>query len=149
MNSKYKYFKKFYQVRIPSKFKTILSRFLFPLLVMLSREQSYRLGLIPIDDERIIMALKYVKGRVLDVGCGSNTFVKSYRNGIGVDIFNWKGCDKVIKDSAQLPFKNESFDTVSYLASLNHIPNRELSVRDSYRILKPGGRILITMISPK
>src|SRR5436309_3155450 len=45
-------------VRRPIWPKVFASRFAFPLLCLLSREQSLRLGLIPIDDERVIQAIK-------------------------------------------------------------------------------------------
>ncbi len=135
-------------VEIPSPSKTLASRLAFPLLSLLSRERSARLGLVPIDDERVIVALTHAKGRVLDIGCGANNFVCSYGNGVGVDVVRWEGCDVQIGDAAQLPFRDGSFDTVSYLACLNHIPNRETSVHDAFRVVRPGGRILVTMITP-
>lgn len=142
------YFSNADNIVIPGKFKTLASRIAFPLLSVLSREQSLKIGLTPIDDERVIMALKHTKGRVLDIGCGANNFVHSYGNGIGVDVAAWKGCDIVIDDAADLPFKEGEFDTVSYLACLNHIPNREDSVKEAARVLKKDGRIIITMITP-
>jgi len=143
------YFSQANNIRIPKKYKTILSRIAFPLLTLLSREQTLKLGLIPIDDERVIIAMKHTKGRLLDIGCGANNFVKSYGNGVGVDVAKWKGCDKVIKNAAKLPFKDNSFDTVSFLACLNHIPNRNNAVKEAGRVLKKDGRIIITMITPK
>lgn len=143
------YFSNADNIRVPSVYKTFLSRLMFPVLSLLSREQSLKLGLTPIDDERVIMALKHAKGRVLDIGCGANNFVHSYGNGVGVDVADWKGCDVVIKDAAKLPFKKAEFDTVSYLACLNHIPNRNESLKDAARVLKKDGRIIITMITPR
>ena len=119
------YFSNADNISVPSMFKKIRSRIAFPVLTLISREQSLAMGLTPIDDERVIMALKHTKGKVLDVGCGANNFVKSYGDGVGVDVADWKGCDVVIKDASQLPFDTASFDTVSFLACLNHIPNRE------------------------
>ncbi len=142
------YFEESDTITIPSITKRIASRIAFPLLSLLSREQSLKIGLTPIDDERVIMALRYTKGKVLDVGCGANNFVRSYGNGTGVDVAAWKGCDVVIKDAAKLPFKARSYDTVTYLACLNHIPNRDDSVKDAARVLKKDGRIIITMITP-
>ena len=142
------YFASADNIAIPSKSKMIISRIAFPLLSLLSREQSLKLGLTPIDDERVIMALKNTKGKLLDIGCGANNFVKSYGNGTGVDVAAWKGCDVVIKDAADLPFKKGSFDTVSYLACLNHIPNRDDSVKEAARVLSKDGQIIITMITP-
>lgn len=136
------------KITIPSKRKYILSRIAFPLLALLSREQSEKLGLTPIDDERVIMALKHTRGKLLDIGCGANNFVKSYGNGVGVDVESWKGADVVIDDASKLPFKAGSFDTVSYLACLNHIPNRTASVVEANRVLKKDGQLIITMIPP-
>lgn len=145
---KLQYFSNADNISIPSNKKRIISRIAFPLLIFLSREQSLKLGLIPIDDERVIMALKSVNGRTLDVGCGANNFIHSYGNGIGVDVSNWKGVDVVIDDAARLPFKSGEFDTVTYLACLNHIPNRTDSVKEAARVLKNDGQIIITMIPP-
>ncbi len=147
-NSELDYFSNDDTIAVPSKSKVFVSRLAFPLLSLLSREQSLKLGLTPIDDERVIMALKHTKGRLLDIGCGANNFVRSYGNGVGVDVANWKGADFVINDAAKLPFKKAEFDTVSYLACLNHIPNRTEAVKEASRVLKKDGQIIITMITP-
>ncbi len=47
-----------------------------------------------------------------------------------------------------MPFKKGTFETISYLACLNHIPNRANALREAYRVMKPGGRLLVTMIPP-
>jgi SAM-dependent methyltransferase len=149
MTKKLEYFSQDNKIVIPPLYKTVLSRIAFPVLCLMSREQSLKIGLTPIDDERVIIALKQTKGKLLDIGCGANNFVRSYGNGTGVDVAPWDGCDIVIEDAAKLPFKKNSYDTVSYLACLNHIPNREKSVQDAYRVLKPQGRLLVTMITPR
>jgi SAM-dependent methyltransferase len=143
------YFPSTAPVRIPGAAKVALSRIFFPLLAFLSREQSLRIGLTPIDDERVIVALRHAEGRVLDVGCGGNLFVRSYGDGVGVDVVNWEGCDLVVEDVGRLPFDDASFDTVTFLACLNHIPNRDGAVREAHRVLRPGGQILLTMITPR
>lgn len=143
------YFQSREAVRLPSPGRTLLSRVCFPVLALLSREQSLRLGLVPIDDERVIMALRRARGRVLDVGCGSNLFVRSYGDGVGVDVVPWEGCDMVLEEPTRLPFDDGSFDTVSFLACLNHIPEREAVMREAARVLRPGGQVLVTMIPPR
>lgn len=135
-------------IKQPSQVRVLLSRICFPLLSLLSREQSLKFGLTPLDDERVIMALRYVKGKALDIGCGANNFIRSYGNGTGVDVYPWEGVDKVVKDAAKLPFKDGEFETVSFLACLNHIPNRADALKEAYRVTKPGGRVLVTMIPP-
>lgn len=148
-NEKLEYFSHDESITIPSRLQTFASRLAFPLLSLLSREESLKLHLTPIDDERVIMALKNAEGRVLDIGCGANNFVRSYGNGVGVDVADWDGCDVVVKDTAKLPFKNGEFDTVSFLACLNHIPNREDAVKEAYRVTSKNGRVLVTMITPR
>lgn len=135
-------------IKQPRAARTFMSRLFFPVLSLLSREQSLKLGLVPIDDERVIMALRHAKGKALDVGCGANNFMRSYGNGVGVDVYPWEGVDQVLEDAAKLPFKNGTFETISYLACLNHIPNRADALREAYRVMKPGGRLLVTMIPP-
>ena len=120
---------------IPGRLKVIKSRVCLPLLSFLSRNKSLDLGLTPIDDERVIVALKNAKGRTLDIGCGANNFIRSYGNGLGVDVFPWKGCDMVIEDAAKLPFKKGEFSTISYLACLNHIPNRDRHINSNHELL--------------
>jgi SAM-dependent methyltransferase len=133
----------------PTARKRVLSRLALPLLSLISRERALDLGLVPIDDERVIMALRYARGRTLDVGCGANNFIRSYGDGVGVDVFPWDGADLVIEDPAKLPFADDEFDTVSFLACLNHITNRADALREAARVLKPDGRLLVTMIPPR
>jgi hypothetical protein len=66
------------------------------------------LGLTPLRQERIDACLPYVKGRLLDVGCGENLLVKAHGNGVGVDIFPWPGVN-VLCDTRRLPFQDGSF----------------------------------------
>ncbi len=143
------YFKYSDKITVPHPLKSFLSRLAFPLLSVLSRESSLKIGLTPIDDERVIMALKNTEGRLLDIGCGANNFVKSYGNGIGVDVAAWKGCDVVVKDAADLPFKDGEYDTVAFLACLNHIPNRNEAMLEAARVTSDEGKILVTMITPR
>lgn len=132
----------------PVLLKRIASRIAMPLLALLSREQSLKIGLVPLDDERVIQALRYTKGRALDIGCGANNYINSYGNGVGIDVYPWEGVDVVVKDAAKLPFKNGEFGTVAFLACLNHIPNRADALLEANRVLKKDGILLVTMIPP-
>lgn len=135
-------------IRRPKPLRVVLSRLMLPVLSLLSREQSLKTGLVPLDDERVIQALKFTKGKALDVGCGANNYIKSYGNGIGVDVYPWEGVDMVVKDAGKLPFKNGEFRTVAFLACLNHIPNRADALLEANRVLEKDGILLVTMIPP-
>ncbi|MCC6013368.1 MAG: class I SAM-dependent methyltransferase [Candidatus Verstraetearchaeota archaeon] len=50
-------------------------------------------------------------------------------------------------DAIYLPFRSSVFDKILYIATLHHIPNKEMrkmSIKECYRVLKKGGRIIIT-----
>lgn len=111
--------------------------------------------------ERFAKVLPEIHGRCLDVGAGDNALLSLYRErcknlGLdqeaarhsgGVDVIDWGGGCTIIESSAELPFDDNSFDTVCYIACINHIPERHEALIEARRVLRPGGRVLITMIS--
>ena len=98
---------------------------------------------------RIRVVQPHVRGRLLDIGCGLNRLVRGYGGqGVGVDVHQWGDVDLIVPDTARLPFGASEFDTVTFLACLNHISNRQAVLGEARRVLKPGGRVLITMIPP-
>jgi SAM-dependent methyltransferase len=118
-------------------------------LSILSDEQCARLGVTSINDERIEFARRFVRGRLLDLGCGRNRLVASYSQfGVGIDVFDWGARALVLRDTSRLPFLSQSFDAVAILAALNHIPNRAAVLADVNRVLRDDGRVVLTMITP-
>ena len=97
---------------------------------------------------RLRVVLPLVRGRLLDLACGYNNLTRAHGSGVGADVFPWNGIDVRIADAARLPFRDSSFDTVSVVAALNHIPNREAALHAALRVLRPGGLFLATMIGP-
>jgi len=98
---------------------------------------------------RVRAVLPHISGRLLDVGCGSNRLVRHYANGVGVDVHPWPGADVIVADTATLQWESASFDTVTIIAALNHIPNRAAVLNECRRVLRPGGRVVITMLTPR
>jgi SAM-dependent methyltransferase len=135
------------------EWQKIKDRFCFPFLIFLSSEQARALGLTPIDEERVAIALGRCRGLLLDIGCGTNELARRYRSrqgmAIGVDIHPWPGTD-VVCDTTRLPFPDGHFDTVLMLACLNHVPQSKRSqvLQEARRVLKGEGQLLITMINP-
>ena len=97
---------------------------------------------------RVKTVLPHIKGDLLDIGCGTNELARQYGNGIGVDVYQWGNVNLVVENTAKLPYDNGSFDTVTIIAALNHIPNREDVLKEANRLLRSDGIILITMIPP-
>ena len=74
--------------------------------------------------------------------------MKRYGNGVGVDVFDWGGGTIVVSNTAELPFEDASFDTVTFIACLNHIPDRLDVLREARRLINDDGRLVVTMIDP-
>lgn len=107
----------------------------------------------PFEKIRISQVLMHSDGNILDVGCGFNNLARNYRGNnpnslsIGIDSHNWHNMPDVIADARYLPIRNETFDSISFVASLNHIPYREKALDEARRVLKKDGKIYVTMIS--
>ena len=98
---------------------------------------------------RIRVVIPHIRGRLLDIGCGTNQLVKNYKGeGIGVDVYQWGSVDFVVEDSSKLPFNDQEFDTVTFIASFNHIPYRLAVLKEAFRVLKKDGIIIITILPP-
>lgn len=102
--------------------------------------------------ERFEYAAEEVVGYCLDIGCGKrNLFIAEYLSGHGkgVDVFRYEGLrdDVLLKDQTRLPFPDATFDSVTYIASFNHVPRsiRDIQLKEARRVLRPGGNIIITM----
>lgn len=107
-----------------------------------------RFGWTTLEAERLRAVLPHIRGRLLDIGAGPNALVRRYGDGVGVDAFDWGGGALVVADAGRLPFGDGEFDTAAFVACLNHIPNRGEALREAWRLLRPGGRLLVTMIDP-
>jgi ubiquinone/menaquinone biosynthesis C-methylase UbiE len=103
-----------------------------------------------LEQRRTTVVLRRIRGTLLDVGCGHNRLVRRYGSGIGVDVVDQSpdASTRVIDSSAGLPFPDGSFDTVTFLACLNHIPERDEALREARRVVKPDGQLIVTMIGP-
>ena len=114
-----------------------------------------RWGLSSLASERFDYVAAEVQGYCLDIGCGyGNRFIRDYLkgNGIGIDVFPYEGLAKenIVKDLTHLPFPDASFDSVTFIANLNHAPRsqRDAELAESFRVLRNGGNILLTMGLP-
>lgn len=94
----------------------------------------------------------YVDGKVLDFGCGNRSYEYLFdtENVVGLDILQ-SGHDHssenidIYYDGATIPFKNASFNTILSIEVFEHVFNLEEVLDELYRVLKPGGNILLSI----
>lgn len=84
-------------------------------------------------------------GRLLDLGCGiGHSFhLLSPRETVGVDVDGGalEGQDRetLVADMRELPFGDDSFESVLSVHSVEHVPDPERVVAEVSRVLEPGG----------
>jgi SAM-dependent methyltransferase len=137
-----------------SRLQLIVDAISFPVRAITLFDRD-RCGLSSLRTERFDYVEREVLGRTLDYGCGPhNRFVAENlnENGCGVDVFQYEGlcADNILKDPTSLPFDDGSFDSVTFIANLNHIPAqmRDSELAEAWRVLRPGGNVIVTMGNP-
>jgi ubiquinone/menaquinone biosynthesis C-methylase UbiE len=101
--------------------------------------------------EEVVRQLGSYGGPLLDIGCGSSPQVCKFHNVVGMDISVGKlgfvggktGGKFVGGSSDTLPFKSRIFDRIVVSEVIEHLSDPDLLERESFRCLKPGGRIVI------
>jgi len=96
--------------------------------------------------------------RVLDIGCHQGEFLEK----LGAAIGSSAGLDplatpretpryRIIAKSFAEPvdFPDRSFDAILLLATLEHIRDKAPLAREARRLLAPGGRLIMTVPSPR
>lgn len=126
-----------------------------PLLDVVSRHFA--------EQRRELMA--HARGRVLELGVGTGSNLAFYppevTDVVGIDPHDAvldraertvrrleaDGLDYRVRlqraDAARLPYDDASFDTVVAFLTLCTIPDHEAAARESHRVLRPDGRLLV------
>jgi SAM-dependent methyltransferase len=93
---------------------------------------------------------KYARGNFLDLGCGN----KPYETLYNPLTEKQTGCDAIQSDknrvdviclATDLKFNNNSFDSVLCTQVLEHVYDHHTMMKEIYRVLKPGGHIILTV----
>jgi len=91
--------------------------------------------------------------KVLEVGCNRGSIVKRLQelgvDACGVDVNTGAIADRLtnnvsVMDATNLDFPDNSFDKVYSLHTIEHIPDLKKALAEMERVLKPGGRLVLT-----
>lgn len=115
----------------------------------------------PLTDE--VARLGRLRGsRVLDVGCGPGTVARQLAQAFDVDAVGVDSSPKMIEAAQreagglaefsvgraeQLPLDDESVDAVVMRLVVHHL-DRPRAFRESFRVLRPSGRLVVTTTDP-
>lgn len=101
------------------------------------------------------------KKPILDIGCGDGyfakiTFANNFQLEVGLDVKESRinearklGIYKklVIYDGEKIPFPDNNFSTIVSNCVLEHVTHLDSVISEAYRVLKPGGALLTTVMA--
>lgn len=94
--------------------------------------------------------------RLLDAGCGTGWFSKAASDrgalvtsmDLGENLLSEvaKKCEteRVAGSILEMPFKKNTFDLIVCSEVIEHVPDPEKAITELYRVLKPGGTLVLT-----
>ena len=109
--------------------------------------------------ELVVAPMIPESGKGLDIGCRDGRYTK-YLKGLeltSIDIdprdmekLKAEGHGKfIVADVQQMPFPGNSFDFVLFSEVLEHVPDQKKALKEIARVLRPGGKVLITTPSAR
>jgi len=113
-----------------------------------------------IDGKRVKFVVAQIQQgeKVLDIGCGPGQMLEKLTQknteAIGIDVSSIalkraarKGLDvmKLDVETEALPFDDETFDVIIFTQTIEHLFDYDKVMRESHRVLKPNGRIILSI----
>lgn len=89
------------------------------------------------------MAAQQTNELVLELGCGESRYAQYFPNRVGVDFIKQRDVD-VLADAHALPFDSSAFSVAVSTEMLEHAKNPQRVVDEIRRILRPGGKLILT-----
>lgn len=98
--------------------------------------------------------------KVLDIGCGTGRYALEIARRTGADVTGLdssmgmlsKASEKepgcwLRSDAVALPVQDGGFDTVIMMLVLQHVDDEALAISEAFRVLRPGGRLVVVTVS--
>jgi SAM-dependent methyltransferase len=82
-------------------------------------------------------------GRTLDVGAQAGPYAVHFPNRVALDIRRGPGV-QMVGDAQSLGIAGAAFDVVLCTEVLEHLPEPQKAIDELFRVLKPGGVLLLT-----
>ena len=90
-----------------------------------------------------------IKGKWLDVGCNVGVLLLEIPNGTGIDAgldvleeARKSGLDVIHADACNIPFDDNTFDTVLFSCTLEQVSLWQNAVDEGLRVCKAGGKVV-------
>lgn len=106
--------------------------------------RSYRRIILDGDLEK---AKKYMRGLILDVGGGHKRGFFKRPEGVRWLVLDNKKAfsPEILADAQNLPIKSKKIDVIKCTEVLEYIDNPDKIIKEFYRILKPGGILILSV----
>lgn len=121
---------------------------------------DYSMTFMPLCD---IIKKHFNPNHVLDIGCAKGSFVYAFRK-VGIEAFGIDVSEYAITctpkdlqpflrvvdlDNDDLPYKDNSFDFITFFGSIEYLSNHQHTIAEIERVLVNGGTLMLTTIYKK
>lgn len=121
-------------------------------------QETFWQNIFRFETEYLVSSLENCRD-VLSVGCGPATIEGKLGKygfnvtGLGVSAEALKCAPDSVRTFAgraeEMPFLESSFDAVIYVASLQFIEDYRRALQQSFKVIRPGGKIVIMLLNPQ